>query len=49
LSSETCGREWERMMPRSASGMATGLAVIELPRSAWMVSVPGSTCWADAM
>jgi hypothetical protein len=45
----TCGREWERMMPRSASGMATGLAVIELSRSAWMVSVPGSTCWADAM
>jgi hypothetical protein len=32
--------------PRSASSMATGLEVMEVPRSAWTVSCPGWTCWA---
>jgi len=32
-------------MPRSASSSATGLEVIEVPRSAWIVSVPGGTPW----
>ncbi len=40
LSSETCGRECVLVMPRSASNRATGLEVIEEPRSAWMVSCP---------
>jgi hypothetical protein len=43
LSSETCGRAWLLVTPRSASSMATGLELIEAPRSAWMVSRPGST------
>ena len=34
LSSETCGRLWDWVMPRSASRNATGLEVIEEPRSA---------------
>ena len=38
LSSETCGRLWDWVTPRSASRNATGLEVIEEPRSAWMVS-----------
>jgi hypothetical protein len=33
---ETRGREWLRVMPRSASSIATGLEVIDVPRSAWM-------------
>ena len=37
---ETCGREWDWVMPRSASSSATGLDVIEDPRSAWMLSCP---------
>ena len=40
LSSVTCGREWDWVMPRSASSSATGLDVIEDPRPAWMLSCP---------
>ena len=40
LSLLTCGREWDWMTPRSASRNATGLEVIEEPRSAWMLSCP---------
>ncbi len=40
LSLETCGREWDWVTPRSASSSATGLEVIEEPRSAWMLSWP---------
>ena len=36
----TCGRLWDWVTPRSASSSATGLDVIEEPRSAWMVSWP---------
>jgi len=42
LSSETCGRLWVFVTPRSAINSATGLEVIEVPRSAWMVRVPGT-------
>ena len=38
LSLETCGRLCDLVTPRSASRNATGLEVIEEPRSAWMVS-----------
>ena len=38
LSSDTCGRLCDWVTPRSASRNATGLEVIEEPRSAWMVS-----------
>jgi hypothetical protein len=38
LSSETCGGLCDWVTPRSASRNATGLEVIELPRSAWMVN-----------
>jgi len=38
LSLETCGREYVFVTPRSAIKKATGLEVIELPRSARMVS-----------
>src|SRR5664280_715014 len=38
LSLLTCGREWDWVTPRSASSRATGLDVIELPRSACRVS-----------
>src|SRR5919202_4775833 len=38
LSLETCGRLCDWVTPRSASRNATGLAVIEEPRSAWMLS-----------
>src|ERR1700752_2350989 len=38
LSSDTCGRLWDWVTPRSASSNATGLEVIEEPRMAWMVS-----------
>ena len=31
----TRGREWLRSTPRSSSSWATGLDVIEVPRSAW--------------
>jgi hypothetical protein len=43
LSFETCGREWLRATPRSTRSWATGLEVIEVPRSAWRVS------WSRAM
>lgn len=33
------------MTPRSDSRSATGLEVIEVPRSAWIVSWPGVTAW----
>jgi hypothetical protein len=36
LSSETWGREWLLVTPRSASNSATGLEVMEVPRSAWI-------------
>ena len=36
----TCGRLWDWVTPRSASSSATGLEVIEEPRSAWMLSCP---------
>src|SRR5215210_5993452 len=44
LSLETCGREWVLVTPRSASRNATGLEVIEDPRSACTVRVPGRIC-----
>ena len=37
---ETCGRLWVLVTPRSASKRATGLEVIDDPRSACRVSVP---------
>src|SRR5487761_1708249 len=40
LSLLTSGREWDWVTPRSASRNATGLEVIDEPRSAWMVSWP---------
>src|ERR1035437_7559027 len=40
LSSETWGRLWVLVTPRSASNSATGREVIEVPRSAWMVRFP---------
>jgi hypothetical protein len=43
LSFEQWGREWLLVTPRSASSNATGLELIEEPRSAWMVSWSGST------
>ena len=42
LSFETCGREWVLTTPRSESSSATDLLVIAEPRSAWIVSWPGS-------
>ena len=44
LSLLTCGRECDWVMPRSASKNATGLEVIEEPRSAWMASWPRLIC-----
>src|SRR6516165_10190878 len=44
LSLLTCGREWDWVMPKSASRNATGLEVIEEPRSAWMASCPALIC-----
>jgi hypothetical protein len=41
---ETWGREWVLVTPRSASRNATGLEVIEVPRSACTVRVPGVIC-----
>jgi hypothetical protein len=41
LSSDTWGRPWVFVTPRSAKSSATGLLRIELPRSAWSVSWPG--------
>ena len=41
LSLETWGREWLRVTPRSASNSATGLLVIDVPRSAWRNNWPG--------
>ena len=43
----TCGREWDWVTPRSASRNATGLEVIEEPRSAWMASCPGDALLAQ--
>lgn len=40
LSLLTWGREWVLVTPRSASISATGLEVIEVPRSACIVSCP---------
>src|SRR3982074_1549174 len=45
LSLETCGRECDFVTPRSARNKATGFDVIDDPRSAWMVSVPGTISW----
>src|SRR4030067_2912364 len=42
LSLETWGRPWVLVTPRSESNSATFLEVIEEPRSAWMVSCPGT-------
>src|ERR1035437_2304474 len=41
LSSETCGRLWVFVTPKSASRKATGLELIDVPRSACNVSWPG--------
>src|SRR6266498_5687946 len=47
LSLETWGREWGLVTPRSASRHATGLEVIDEPRSAWRVNWPvGIACLA---
>jgi len=35
---DTCGRECDRATPRSTMRWATGLEVIEVPRSAWIAS-----------
>src|SRR5678816_4215001 len=43
LSLETCGREWVLVTPRSASKNATGLEVIDEPRSACIVNCPAGT------
>src|SRR5437764_15005963 len=43
LSFEQWGREWLLVTPRSASSRATGLELIEGPRSAWMASWSRST------
>src|ERR1700690_859377 len=43
LSLLTCGREWDWVTPRSASSSATGLEVMELPRSACRLSCPRVT------
>ena len=45
LSLETLGRELLLVTPRSASSNATGLEVIQVPRSAWTVSWSAWTCW----
>src|SRR6266404_6217790 len=42
LSFETCGRLCVFVIPRSASNKATGLDVIDVPRSAWIVSCSGA-------
>jgi len=39
---DTWGREWLCSTPRSASRRATDLLRIDVPRSAWAVSCPGS-------
>ena len=41
---ETCGRLCVFVTPRSASKRATGLDLIEVPRSVWSVSCPGWMC-----
>ena len=43
LSLLTCGRLCERLMPKKLSSSATWFDVIELPRSAWIVSWSGGT------
>src|SRR5678809_464648 len=48
LSSETCGRLWVLLIPRSAMSSAVDFAIIGAPRSEWMVSCPGLThCFVD--
>src|SRR5207245_9394689 len=48
LSSETCGRLWVFVIPKSASRKATGLELIDVPRSACSVSCPGRMfCFAQ--
>src|SRR6266704_3202229 len=48
LSSETCGRLCVLVTPRSASRKATGLELIDVPRSACSVSCPGRMfCFAQ--
>src|ERR1022692_686275 len=48
LSLLTWGREWDWMTPRPARRNATGLDVMEEPRSAWMVSCPSvMPCFAQ--
>jgi hypothetical protein len=42
LSLDTCGLEWEPVTPRSARSWGTVREVIDVPRSAWRVSWPGS-------
>src|SRR5690606_4281852 len=42
LSVEVYGLEWVFVTPRSVSRKATGFEVMELPRSAWTVSWPGT-------
>lgn len=44
MSFDTWGREWDWVTPRSASSSATGLDVIEEPRSAWMDNCPSGMC-----
>src|ERR1035441_8442728 len=47
LSSETWGRLWVLVTPKSAINSATGFEVIEVPRSAWMVKSPATMpCFA---
>jgi hypothetical protein len=45
LSLQRWGREWVLVSSRSASRNATGLEVIDEPRSACTVRVPGRICW----
>ena len=42
LSSDTCGREWLLVTPRSAMSWVTSLEIMALPRSAWIVNCPCS-------
>src|SRR5487761_357955 len=49
LSSETCGRLCVLVTPKSASRKATGLELIDVPRSACSVSWPGRMfCFAGS-
>ncbi|CKR67466.1 Uncharacterised protein [Mycobacterium tuberculosis] len=46
LSLLVCGRECDLVTPRSASSSATGLELIDEPRSACRVSWSALMCWA---